>query len=36
VALGLVHLSQYFKANEKRLLEEAEAAIAVKAAERAS
>jgi membrane protein DedA with SNARE-associated domain len=36
VALGLLHFSQYLKANERRLLEEAEAAIAVKAAERAS
>jgi membrane protein DedA with SNARE-associated domain len=36
VALGLVHLSQYLKANEERLLAEAEAAIAVKSSEPAS
>ena len=32
VALGLVHFSRYLKANEKRLLAEADAAIAVKSA----
>ena len=36
MALGLVHLSRYLKANEQRLLEEADAAFAVKATERAS
>jgi membrane protein DedA with SNARE-associated domain len=36
VALGIVHIWQYVRANEKRLLEEAEAAIAAKSAERAS
>jgi membrane protein DedA with SNARE-associated domain len=36
VALGMVHLRQYFKLNERRLIEEAEAALAAKAPERIS
>jgi membrane protein DedA with SNARE-associated domain len=35
MALGLVHFSRYLKANEKRLLAEADAAIAVKSAKSA-